>query len=79
MGGGRCLAYTVDNVGSYFPCLSAFAYSLFQFVRRLRNRNRSPARTVTKRGRDRMVTFSVTGEASGRGWKSVESISIFST
>ena len=58
-----------DSCGFYFYWGVVFVYLNFRPIPRLRNR--SPARTVTRRVKARMATFSVTGAASGRACKSV--------
>jgi len=58
------------QLGLRFLLCVVFVHLHFLPIPKLCQRNRSPARTVTKRGKVHMGTSSVTGEASGRAWKS---------
>jgi hypothetical protein len=59
-----------DGNGIYFYGGLVFVYWHFLPIPKLRKKNQSLARTVTKRGKVHMATFSATGEASGRAWNS---------
>jgi hypothetical protein len=59
-----------DSSGFYFYGRLVFVYLHFRPIPKLRKKNRSLARTVTKRGKVHTATFSANGEASGRAWKS---------
>src|SRR6202008_1063374 len=63
---------TLGSSAFYFYSYAAFVYSQFPSIPRLSKKNRSQARTVMKQARARTVTFSGTGTASGRAYKSVE-------